>query len=383
MKRTHLNICLFTIALILLCSLQMNAQKIKVTNNSQFQRTDEIVQISLYQVPDLDKKNIKKLGVVSAVDRKRLTTQLVDNKLDGSYDFLLFQDSFKPKETKEYELKYFDSPGQSDSKAFVTFVEGREDIAWENDRVAFRMYGPALAAEVNNGIDVWSKSVKYLIVHKWYDEEEKGISSYHQDKGEGADFFSVGTSLGCGGSALMKNDILYQSGVFTSYKIIANGPLRVQFELTYADFSAAGEKVTETKTVILDAGSNLNKIRTSFNLVPADVDFTAGLVKRANISVYTDYQNSIISLWGDNTSKKEDGLVGTAVILPAKGNQKIIEDKQHVLIVNERITDMDQAYYAGTCWNKSGDFKTNEEWIKYLTEFAAKLKSPLQVEINK
>ncbi len=73
------------------------------------------------------------------------------------------------------------------------FVLPREDFAWENDRIAFRVYGPALAGEVNNGIDVWTKRVRSLIVQKWYRESEgssPGKDNYHVDRGEGADFFT-------------------------------------------------------------------------------------------------------------------------------------------------------------------------------------------------
>ena len=46
----------------------------------------------------------------------------------------------------------------------------KDDFAWENDKIAFRMYGPALEAdgEVSSGIDVWSKSTPRLVINDWY-----------------------------------------------------------------------------------------------------------------------------------------------------------------------------------------------------------------------
>ena len=47
----------------------------------------------------------------------------------------------------------------------------RDDMAWESDRVALRIYGAGLkktsSAMSSNGIDVWNKT-RALIVVKWY-----------------------------------------------------------------------------------------------------------------------------------------------------------------------------------------------------------------------
>ena len=66
-------------------------------------------------------------------------------------------------------------------------------MAWENDRIAHRMYGFALNSPVaaaagerlrGSGIDVWAKRVTYPIVDRWY---AKGHDQFHKDEeGEGA-----------------------------------------------------------------------------------------------------------------------------------------------------------------------------------------------------
>ena len=60
-----------------------------------------------------------------------------------------------------------------------------DDYAWENDKVAFRTYGPAAqklveqgkkGGIISSGIDCWLKKVNYPVINKWYnDSEEKGI----------------------------------------------------------------------------------------------------------------------------------------------------------------------------------------------------------------
>jgi pectinesterase len=129
------------------------------------------------------------------------------------------------------------------------------------------MYGSPVAGDVRNGIDVWTKRVRSLIVAKWYMESEgspPGKDTYHTDRGEGADYFSVGRSLGAGGSGAWLNGTLYQPGIFSSWKTIFNGPLRVCFELTYDSIRAGQSVLSEVRRISLDAGENLNSLSDIF-----------------------------------------------------------------------------------------------------------------------
>ena len=75
-------------------------------------------------------------------------------------------------------------------KTFCRFVPERmDDFAWESDRIAHRMYGPALITgegTISSGVDVWVKSTRNMIINKWYKSGE-----YHADHGEGLDGYSV------------------------------------------------------------------------------------------------------------------------------------------------------------------------------------------------
>ena len=58
-----------------------------------------------------------------------------------------------------YRLALHHTPGF----AYGTFMPQRkDDFAWENDRIAFRVYGPSLerTGEISSGIDVWCKRVR-------------------------------------------------------------------------------------------------------------------------------------------------------------------------------------------------------------------------------
>jgi len=41
----------------------------------------------------------------------------------------------------------------------------------------------------------------------------------------------------------------------------------------------------------------------------------------------------------------------------------------------------DVTYYAGSGWDKSGDFKTVEDWDRYLDQAAQRIRSPLAVSL--
>ena len=141
------------------------------------------------------------------------------------------------------------APGQFKSYCHGRqFPERLDDLAWENDRCAYRCYGPALqrTGERAFGIDVWLKSTPEPVVEARYQmetgngpliEEAKKISpeaadslyrliSYHYDHGDGLDCYKVGPSLGCGAPALMRGDTLLFPRCYDSYKILDNGPLR-------------------------------------------------------------------------------------------------------------------------------------------------------------
>ena len=124
------------------------------------------------------------------------------------------------------------------------------------------------------------------MTEKWYRLDEadsvKRIS-YHEDHGEGADFFNVWQSLGAGSCALYKGDSLFQPGVCETYKIFATGPIRAMFEMTYKPVQLNGNSISEKKRITLDAGSNLNKVEVTYtyNSSKGRLPFAAGLVKRS------------------------------------------------------------------------------------------------------
>jgi pectinesterase len=260
----------------------------------------------------------------------------------------------------------------------VRFVPPREDIAWENDRIAFRVYGPALVAEVSNGVDVWSKRVRYPIIASWYAGDTAtgpAKRSYHVDHGQGADFFGVGRTLGCGGSAIWTGDSLLQPGVFESYRIITTGPTRAQFELTYRPVVFKGRPVRETRRITLDAGQHLNQVEVTYRAdgTPFMIPFAVGLVKRKNVAAARNEADHWISLFGPTNDDAANGALGMGAILPGASFKRISEDKTHIFLHGEVQSGEVVTYYAGAGWTRSGFVADEAGWQAHLETRAQEL----------
>ncbi len=266
--------------------------------------------------------------------------------------------------------------GIDNAKAYARFVpERKDDFAWENDHIAYRMYGPALEAdgEISNGIDVWVKSTRALILDKWYKGED-----YHNDHGEGLDFYKVGTSLGCGGSALLENGILNKSKNFVNWKIIENGPERVRFRLSYAPRKYKGTEISEIKNISLKAGENLNEIKVIYNTGTTHKTIfqsVIGIVKHSGIDsaqTIIDRENGLFAYREPANPKHGSIMVG--VIIDPDLIASIKETKIHYLIELKETTRNTFNYYAGAAWTKGLDFTDFNQWIKYLKNFNQNLK---------
>jgi hypothetical protein len=329
-----------------------------------------------------------RLVLVDEQTGEQVVHQAIDEDQDREYDLLIFQTNFEPLATKLFRISRQSraSKGVTEQLVYGRFVPEREDdFTWENDRIAYRMYGPALGktGTVSSGIDVWTKSVKYLIIDKWY---ANGEDSYHEDHGEGLDFYKVGKSRGCGGLGIWQNDKLYTAHTFDSWKIIAEGPIRFLFELSYAPYSMGNNEISEVRRISLDAGQNLNRIESIFRYkqVVERLRYAAGLAIHEQQGIgelISDREIGYISFWEPGT--EGNGHLGTAIIVDPKKIVDITTAEGHHLVVSKTVDLMHKAvYYTGAGWDKSGDFPDAKTWHAYVAEFALGMVSPIEVTIK-
>lgn len=291
------------------------------------------------------------------------------------------------------------------------YPERVDDIAWENDRAAYRCYGPALqrSGERAFGIDVWLKNTPDLVVEQRYYVEDinkpviaalrktnraaadslEKLTSYHYDQGHGLDCYKVGPTLGCGTPALLDGDNLLYPYCYKEYEILDNGPLRFTVSLVYNPAKVKGdENVVEHRILSLDKGSNFNKMTVWYEGLTQPIDLAAGVVLHSedtervvlgkNFVQYADptdnpgaqnFQIYVAALFPEGISETRKLMFPQ----PSNGNAG------HALgIVKNYQNQQKFTYYFGSAWSKY-DCRSQEEWQLRVNGFLNNLQTPLEV----
>ena len=384
------------LALMLITMLSSFSQKNKIVTISNSLNTDrefETVEISktslgLKSSDKLEKYRVKELGSSTF-----LISQCVDENGDGINDMLLFQPKIKALATNKYEIVFNTDIKTKDpiEYCYSRFVPERtDDYAWENNKVAFRTYGPVAqkmaedkvkGGTLTSGIDAWLKRVEYPVINKWYEKYTNGTGTYHKDTGEGLDNFHVGDSRGIGGIAVKIDTTYYYSKNFISWKTITTGPLRTSFTLTYADWDANGNKIKEVKHISLDYGNFLSKFEIE---VSGTNTISTGITLHNNDG---KTESNLKAGWIDYWQPIDDSELGTGIVFPKNtmisaekyknSNKDLCNLYAALKVVNNKVT-----YYTGFGWKKQGEFTTKEAWENYLSNYATKINNPLVVKIK-
>ena len=361
---------------------------LRAENTLAIARADETVGVPWTSVtaslPSARPNNVRVLDAGTGIE---LVSQVVDDDGDGTPDELIFQSDFAAGETRGFTVQSAPAAAAfKKGRVYVTHTEPRDDMAWESDRIGFRMYGQGLY-KVDSldspGIDIWNKRTRDLIVDKWY---KKGHDNYHIDSGEGADFYDVGHSLGTGGTALWVNGALNYAHNFKTHRIIAEGPIRVIFEVNYEPWGPPGLRVSETKRISLDAGRNLNKSTSIFRALDGatDIPYATGTVKRAGMIGLESRANrwAWLAGWGAVLLKGGGhGELGTAVVLPRDQVTDWKETDDHYLAITHAKPGVPVTHYFGAGWTASLDFRDVHDWYTYLNQMAVRYDTPVKVTL--
>jgi len=373
-------------ALPVLC----RAEPLTVTaiNKLPFARTRQTIELTASQLAPLGTKDYATVHVQDDTGTE-LLCQTVDTDHDAlrTPDGVIFQADFEPNQTRTFTVRTGETQvyTKEDFKAYGRFVRERfDDFAWENDCIAHRTYGQALETWegeplTSSTIDVWSKRTPRMIINEWY-----MTGDYHADHGEGADLYSAGLTRGCGGSGLWAADRLWTSRNFIQSRVLANGPIRVMFELEYAPFEVDGISVAEVKRITLDAGSQLDHFQSHYKQYtrPGQArPLTAGigLKKVKGEQLDFDAGHGWLLKWEKVAS--DGGHQGLAIIVSPRQWERTAEDALNDLVL-VRVGEGDVlSYWAGFAWDKAGRIENLEAWKQYVDEFARGLASPIELKV--
>jgi hypothetical protein len=373
------------LVLTLFCQITMLAESIKsvegihltIENTLNIERKNEVIELDW---ASLIQKNASVIStnfiVTDNANGKQLPYQVLKDETQKPLA-LLVQVSIAPKTSISISISK-GLPETFKTQTYGRFVpERKDDFAWENDKIAFRMYGPALqeTGEISSGIDVWVKCVPEMIVDKWYK-----LDDYHKDHGEGLDCYKVGPTLGAGGLAPYFNGKLYYSRNWATYKVISSGNLRTVFELTYSPWQFNGKQIAETKRITLNSGSQLNQMEITYSANGLDtIPVATGIIKREGKGVVAmNEQSGYISYW--EPTNKKFGTTGIGLVVVDTKGMSVVEN--HIVAFANALNSKPFVYYQGACWDKAGEFHNAKDWENYLSEFSMKLKTPLNITIN-
>lgn len=351
---------------------------VTVSNSSNLDRFSETIEIPWKDLGKLKQLDPKEIIVRHKDSGEEIPSQILFNG-EKSPQSIIFQTNI-PAKTIQVFIFVKGIP-----KKYITKTYGRQiperfnDFAWENDKVAFRMYGEALENQkgMAKGIDFWAKRTSNLVINEWYKS-----GNYHKDNGDGVDAYHVGMTLGAGDAEpIIGDEIIYPIN-YSEYQILDNGPIRISFKLIYKPFIVNGKMVKETKIISLDAGSQMNKIVNHYE-TDGSLQIVAGATKHKNDGLAKiSKTNNYVAYWDQADGGIGNGFMGVGVVYPFQDAKEVKESKQHVLMIVEPDKNNDVIYYQGGGWSKSGNFAKPEVWFEYLEQFSVKLKNPLTIKHN-
>lgn len=382
--------------------------EVTVTNDSETDRNGELVEI--YREHVQTKLRTYESLVVLDESGAQVPYQLTN---DGT---ILFPVSVKAGEEAVFTIKE-GTPETADTVCCgAVYPKRLDDLAFENDRMGWRVYGPG--SQQRNyklyGYDLWSKRTEQPVLAKFYDmdrrlneqkaelgkegkkmswEEEQKLS-YHVDHGEGCDYYAVGPTLGAGTAAFISpstGEMIYP-WCYKTCEILDNGPLRFTARLTY-DLVVSDVEVRETRLLSLDKGSQMVKCTVWYTNIFSQLPLAAGVVMhkgsdQVDINAEEGYAAYVEPV------NETNGTNYLGLYFPERMDeirvQPLSENEEeaakggatgHLVGVTTYSPDAKFTYYFGAGYSKHG-FGSAQEWFDYMKQFAAEKRKPLKVRLK-
>lgn len=406
-----------------------------VVNNPTDAQRQELVEVNISDVKAKLAGIAPKKGEAYIVKNKR--GQQIGSQIthDGK---LLIDASIRPHGSATYYISIGKPYPQKVWTTGALYKMRKDDIAWENDRCAYRVYGPALqrTGERSFGTDIWAKNTPDTVVYERYVMDKQGnvdgdkvdekvkseerkmknlsgaaleaqkakikalkaesyeidvTTSFHLDHGNGLDPYRVGATLGLGAPSLMIGNQQFLPYCYKTYKILDNGPLRFTVELTYNPSTIGDmQNVVEHRIISLDKGSNFNKMTVWYEGLTHPTDFATGFPIHEEDTETKTFAKDYVS-YADPTDNIEvnNTQVFVGVLFPNGIDNTYYQlfDKKHdgatghALGLKRGLKNAEKySYYFGAAWSKY-DVRSYTEWQIRIKEFLEALKTPLQVKL--
>jgi unsaturated rhamnogalacturonyl hydrolase len=316
-------------------------------------------------------------GLRARDDQAWMAVQPWDDDGDGTADTLLAAVTVPANSSRAFALVADPPPAAAPNRLGARHVpERKDDFAFENDHLAFRLYGPALAAEGSRGgIDVWCKRTREPVIDAWYRSGD-----YHADHGQGLDFYKVGEGLGCGGLGYLTRELFIPSPVYATWTVHAAGPLRLAFTLTYAPVAVGSAAIGERRTITMDQGSAFFHVRSTFTVSgdATGIAPVAGLLLGGEPAVQS--AAFATAWWSATGADAVHGAVGQ-VLIP-HGQAHFHSANGHVFARLAESLEQSVSWSVAAAWSKGLDLTTPAALTAAAQEEVARRAQPLRVEVR-
>ncbi len=349
---------------------------VTVANDSELARANETVEIDFGSIvaghPEITPENV----VVTDVSGAQVPSQVYTE--DDGMVKLIFQVSVDAGKSVNFKI----SAGERE--AYNTLVHSRyvperlDDYAYENNRIAGRVYGPALDFPRTLGQDIWTKSVESLVVDKRFE-----LNDYHHDHGDGMDCYKVDATLGGGALAPYVGDKIILGDNYETYERLCNGPIRTKVLFSYPAFDVDGKQTELKRELTIDANTNFVKISNWFNVSLDALPVVLGAVEH-DVIAREDGSNWIAftEKASDSQNPEADGNISVGLVVDAAESGVTATTMDgHAVLKFDCVPGKRVDVWTGSGWSRGG-IESPEAWIKIVREFAYAQEYPLKVTVK-
>lgn len=386
---------------LIACSEAGDRVTVEVANESEVAVSGKMVELPLAELPERIAGGAGQLRVLDGAGEEIPSQQTYDS-------LLIFQVSLPAGQSARYTIELGERTHDYTPKVGGrVYPERDDDMAWENEIVGFRAYGPALQrrGERGFGYDLFFKHPdKGLVLERIYAlatdpgnrakvdslraidpklaQDFSNSVSYHIDHGFGMDCFLVGPTLGAGVAAPLVGDTLAFPWCYKQATVLDNGPLRFTFRLDFAPRTIDEQKeVVEHRLIALDAGSQFNRTQVWYEHQSDPITLATGFPVRDDGATADEASplNRIAYSHPPQWEGNGRALLGVAV---PDCQAEIQRQCGHLLVVRTLLPGEKQTYYWGFQWQQTAA-KSLGTWVPEMDAEIQAIQRPLTIRINK
>ena len=352
-------------------------QSVIVSNDTSLARQNETVELSFSELCSGDDNLTTENVIVLNHLGKQVPVQVYTEK-DGE-QILLFQADVKEHSSVKYTVKAGERE-EFPMKAYSRYVPERlDDYAYENNLVAGRIYGPALQDPRTFGSDVWLKCTERLVIDDWFKKMD-----YHHNYGEGMDCYKVANTLGGGAVTPYVGEKLIIGDNWATQEHLTDGPIRTKAYFTYDAFDVAGQKVSATREISLDANSRFVQSTTWFSAQTQNLPLALGAIQH-DVLDRVDGTNWIAftEVASDTKQPEIDGNISIGLVLsPELSAEGTATLDGHAVIKTTAKCGSPVTVWTASGWSQGG-VESPQAWTALVQDFAYAKAHPLKVEVVK